>query len=233
MFRATIGPSSGDTTALMRHLVLVTVCGWPSGTQEHMHLRARQSGIQAFSVGDCLVLTSLCSCVPDSQVLRYSLWMTVWYAGAYAPACQTVRYSGIICGWLSGIQEHMLLRARQSGIQALSVDDYLVFRSICSCVPDSQVFRHYLWMLLRTKQSGIKVFSVDDYLVFRSICSCVPDSQVFTYSLWMTIWYSGAYAPACQTVRYSGIICGWLSGMQEHMLLHTRQSSTQNNKYQV
>ena len=26
---------------------------------------------------------------------------------------------------------------------------------------------------------------------------------------------------------------GWLSGMQEHMLLHTRQSSIQNNKCQV
>jgi len=29
------------------------------------------------------------------------------------------------------------------------------------------------------------------------------------------------------------ILCGKLSGMQEHMLLHTRQSSTQNNKNQV
>ena len=29
------------------------------------------------------------------------------------------------------------------------------------------------------------------------------------------------------------ILYGWLSGMQEHMLLHTRQSSIQNNKYQV
>ena len=29
------------------------------------------------------------------------------------------------------------------------------------------------------------------------------------------------------------ILCGILSGIQEHMLLHIRQSSTQNNKYQV
>jgi len=29
------------------------------------------------------------------------------------------------------------------------------------------------------------------------------------------------------------ILYGWLSGMQEHMLLHTRQSSIQNSKYQV
>ena len=28
-------------------------------------------------------------------------------------------------------------------------------------------------------------------------------------------------------------LCGWLSGMREHMLLHTRQSFTHNNKYQV
>ena len=31
----------------------------------------------------------------------------------------------------------------------------------------------------------------------------------------------------------SPIMYGWLSGMKEHMLLYTRQSSIQNNKYQV
>jgi len=38
--------------------------------------------------------------------------------------------------------------------------------------------------------------------------------------------------------KYFGQLCAYhqekqLSGMQEHMVLHTRQSSTQNNKYQV
>jgi len=32
MFRATMGPSSGDTTVFVRHLVLVIPCGWLSGT---------------------------------------------------------------------------------------------------------------------------------------------------------------------------------------------------------
>jgi len=33
MFRATMCPSSGETTVFMRHLVLVTLCGSLSGTQ--------------------------------------------------------------------------------------------------------------------------------------------------------------------------------------------------------
>jgi len=35
------------------------------------------------------------------------------------------------------------------------------------------------------------------------------------------------------THTWSIIQNGWLSGMQGHMLLHTKQSSTHNNKYQV
>jgi len=31
MFRATMCPSSGETTVYMRHLVFVTMCGWLSG----------------------------------------------------------------------------------------------------------------------------------------------------------------------------------------------------------
>jgi hypothetical protein len=33
MFRATMCPSSGETTVFMRHLVLVILCGWLSGMQ--------------------------------------------------------------------------------------------------------------------------------------------------------------------------------------------------------
>jgi len=81
--------------------------------------------------------------------------------------------------------------------------------------------------------------------------NCVYATLSTCYSVWMTVWYAGAYAAAYQTViratmgPSSGettvfmrhlvlvILCEWLSGMQEHMLLHTRQSFTQNNKYQV
>ena len=38
MFRATLCPSSGETTLFMRQLVLVILYGWLSGMQEHMFL---------------------------------------------------------------------------------------------------------------------------------------------------------------------------------------------------
>ena len=46
MFRATMCPSSVETTVFMRHLVLVILIGWLSGMQEHMLLHTRQSSIQ-------------------------------------------------------------------------------------------------------------------------------------------------------------------------------------------
>ena len=49
-FRATMGSSSGETAVLLRHLVLVIVCGWLSGMQGEMNfdstLHTRQSSIQ-------------------------------------------------------------------------------------------------------------------------------------------------------------------------------------------
>ena len=50
--------------------------------------------------------------------------------------------------------------------------------------------------------------------------NCVFATHGTCYSVWVNVWYAGAY-------------CGWTSGMQEHMLLHTRRSPTQNNKYHV
>jgi len=47
MFRATMCPSSGETTVFMRHLILVTLCWWLSGMQEHMLLHTRQSSTQS------------------------------------------------------------------------------------------------------------------------------------------------------------------------------------------
>jgi len=46
MFRATMGPSSGETSVFLRHLILVILCGWLSGMQEHMLLHTRQSSTQ-------------------------------------------------------------------------------------------------------------------------------------------------------------------------------------------
>ena len=59
-----------------------------------------------------------------------------------------------------------------------------------------------------------------------------PSSGV--YSLYTQQWYmsyrfvdSFRAGPGLVLILYS-----WLSGMQEHMLLHNRQSAIQNNKYQ-
>jgi len=46
MFRAVMGPTSGATSVFLRHLVLVILCGWLSGMQEHMLLHTRQSPTQ-------------------------------------------------------------------------------------------------------------------------------------------------------------------------------------------
>ena len=45
MFRANMGISSGETTVFMPQMVLVILCGWLSGMQEHMLLHTRQSPI--------------------------------------------------------------------------------------------------------------------------------------------------------------------------------------------
>jgi hypothetical protein len=37
MFRVTMGPSSGEATVFMRHLILVILCGWLSGMQGGIH----------------------------------------------------------------------------------------------------------------------------------------------------------------------------------------------------
>jgi len=39
MFRATMCPSSGETTVFVRHLVLVILCGWLSSMQGGMKLQ--------------------------------------------------------------------------------------------------------------------------------------------------------------------------------------------------
>jgi len=46
MFRETMGPSSGDTTVFLRQLVLVILCRWLAGMQEHMLLHTSQSSTQ-------------------------------------------------------------------------------------------------------------------------------------------------------------------------------------------
>jgi len=53
MFRATICPSSGETTEFMRHLVLVIQCGWLSGMQGGFHLC--DTWYLLFCVDYCLV----------------------------------------------------------------------------------------------------------------------------------------------------------------------------------
>jgi len=67
------------------------------------------------------------------------------------------------------------------------MDDCLVCRSICSCIPDSHLFLFCICLgRLRTLHQDKQLylcdtlyllFCVDDCLVCRSICSCIPDSH--------------------------------------------------------
>jgi hypothetical protein len=41
MFWTMTGPSLGDTTVLMQHLLLVILCGWLSGVQDGIHSRPK------------------------------------------------------------------------------------------------------------------------------------------------------------------------------------------------
>jgi hypothetical protein len=66
MFRATVCPSSGETTVFMRHLVLAIMYGWLSGTQGGITLVAHYAPIIRRS--NCIYAT-LGTC--------YSVWMTI------------------------------------------------------------------------------------------------------------------------------------------------------------
>jgi len=69
MFRANMCPSSGETTVFVRHLILVILCGWLSGMQQHMLMHtSHPHGIT--SIVFCLVRRSICSCIPDSHPHR-------------------------------------------------------------------------------------------------------------------------------------------------------------------
>jgi len=216
MFQATVCLSSGEITAFMRHLVLIIVYGWPSGMQEHMLLHTRQSPIRNNNLCDTWYLLF---CMDDCL-----------FAGAYAPAHQTVTHTG------SCIPESHPYRIP-------------IYATLGTC--------YSVWMTVWYEGAYAPA-----YQTVTHTGSCIPESHPYTipiyatlgtcYSLRMTVWYAGAYAPAYQTVTHTGSCIPeshpyririyatlstcysvWTTGMQEHMLLHTRQLFIQNNKYQV
>jgi len=110
----------------------------------------------------------------------------------------------ILCGWLSGMQDLMLLQTRQNTILAI-LCGWLVCRSLCCYIPDRM---QYL------------LFCVDDW--HAGACAPAYQTECNTcYPVWMTVWYAGPYAAAYQT-KYNTCYSVWMTGMQEHMLLHTR-----------
>jgi hypothetical protein len=56
-FRASMCPSSGKITVFVRHLVFVTLCGWPSGVHDGMKL----------------------SFNPAYQTVIHTEWQMIWY----------------------------------------------------------------------------------------------------------------------------------------------------------
>jgi len=84
----------------------------------------------------------------------------------------------------------------------------LVYLSISTCF--GQICVHHQEKQLYLCDTWYLLFCVDDCLVCRSICSCIPDSQFV---------FCTADSLVCRM--------GW------NGILHTRQSSIRNNKYQV
>jgi len=64
-----------------------------------------------------------------------------------------------------------------------------------------------------------------EHFILSFIPSCIPDSH--PHRIARTKYRINTVAPP------DDILYGWLSDMQEHMLLRKRQSFIQNNKYQV
>jgi len=122
----------------------------------------------------------------------------------------------------------------------------LVYLSISTCF--GWLWAHHQERQLCFCNTWYLLFCI---LVCRSICSCIPDSHTYRrndcvfvtlVTCYSVFWYAGAYAPAYRTVIHTGettvflwhlVLAILYSGMQEHTLLHTRQSSIENNKYQV
>jgi len=65
------------------------------------------------------------------------------------------------------------------------------------------------------------------------------DAQFFKYGHLYSLYVSGSHVPIIRRITVSMrhlvyvTLCRWQSGMQEHMLLHTRQSSAQSDINQV
>jgi hypothetical protein len=83
MFRASMCPSSGEITVSIRHLVFVTVCGWPSGMQGGMKLFPSLY-VYFYSLhvsGNYVPIIRRNNCINTTPGICHSAWMAVWYAG--------------------------------------------------------------------------------------------------------------------------------------------------------
>jgi len=73
MFRATMGPSSGETTVFMRHLVLVILCGWLSRMQGRMKQSSTQNNkYQVSHKHSCFSWWWAHSCPKHVEIYKYT-----------------------------------------------------------------------------------------------------------------------------------------------------------------
>ena len=127
----------------------------------------------------------------------------------------------ILYGWLSGMQEHMLLSGWLSGM----LEDMLLCGWLSGWL--SGMHEH---MLLCGWLSGWLSGMQEHMLLCGWLSGWLSGMHEHIILCgWLSGWLSGMQ----EHMLLCGWLSGWLSGMQEHMLLYTRQSSIQNNKYQV
>jgi hypothetical protein len=111
-----------------------------------------------------------------------------------------------------------------------------VCRSICSCIQTDiylffstcfgQICAHHQEKQLYLCDTWYLLFCMDDCLVCRSICSVIPDSYLFIIFCMFRANMCPSSGETTVFMRHLVLVIlyGWLSGMQEHMLFHTRQS---------
>jgi len=127
MFRAATGPSSGDTTVFMWHLV----------KQFRFTLHTRQSSTQNTCIPDCLYCRSICSCIPDSHPYRktstkYRINTVVFPDDETIAARNMYRLTNInivrkkLCTKLAYLQDHLLVYKQENNFKNLQKKNRLV-----------------------------------------------------------------------------------------------------------
>jgi len=117
-------------------------------------------------------------------------------------------------------------------VNSLSADQWILGRYIAVFYVHVTVHRNkFLCNKTNYMHQFHKFILSWNYTCFRRfVCPSSGVFSVYTQQWYMSYRFVDSFLAGPGLVFV--ILYIWLSGMQEHMLLHTRQSAIQNNKYQ-